>query len=49
MANPEAQVISSFPLPPTNYIKLYSNDNIAKNLAPKPPSVDKIDNYTMFG
>lgn len=47
--NPEAQVISSFPLPPSNYIKNFTNENVLKNLAPKPPSYVNIENYTMFG
>lgn len=43
-SNPDAQVISSFPLPPVHYIKHYSNDNVAKGLAPKPPP-SNIDMY----
>ncbi|KAL7023794.1 hypothetical protein ACKWTF_012786 [Chironomus riparius] len=49
MANPEAQVISSYPLPPTQYIKLYTNENVSKNLAPKAPNHEKIESYSMFG
>lgn len=43
-----AAVISSFPLPPAHYIKLYSNENVARNVAPKPPLAN-IENYSMFG
>lgn len=47
MANPETQVISSYPLPPTQYIKLFTNENVSKNLAPKPPGAP--ETYLMFG
>lgn len=49
MANPETQVISSYPLPPTQYIKLYTNESVSKNVAPKPPNHEKIESYSMFG
>lgn len=49
MANSEAQVISSFPLPPAHYIKLYTNENVSKGIAPKPPSHNIINDYSMFG
>lgn len=45
----EAQVISSYPLPPAHYIKAFTNDNVSKGFAPKPPSVAIIENYSMFG
>jgi mediator of RNA polymerase II transcription subunit 7 len=48
MANPEAAIVSSFPLPPSNYIKNYTNENVLKGNAPKPPTAN-IENYTMFG
>jgi mediator of RNA polymerase II transcription subunit 7 len=35
MANPEQ--VSSFPLPPTQYFNAYTDENIKKNRAPKPP------------
>lgn len=44
-----AQVISSFPLPPAHYFKLYSNDNVSKGYVPKPPSASLIETYSMFG
>jgi mediator of RNA polymerase II transcription subunit 7 len=47
-ANPENQVISSFPLPPMHYIKLYTNENVTKGIIPKPPS-NPPENYLMFG
>lgn len=47
--DPASQVSSSFPLPPAHYFKSYSNDNVAKNIAPKPPNVGLIENYSMFG
>lgn len=43
------EVTESFPLPPSHYIKLFSNENVSKNLAPKPPSANLIENYSMFG
>lgn len=48
MGDPASQV-SSFPLPPAHYFKFYSNDNIAKGIAPKPPNVGLIESYSMFG
>lgn len=47
-ANPDTQISSSFPLPPMHYIKLYTNENVTKGLAPKPP-IYTIENYMMFG
>lgn len=49
MQDPANQAISSFPLPPAHYFKFYSNDNVAKNIAPKPPNVGLIESYSMFG
>ncbi|CAO1429872.1 unnamed protein product [Diamesa hyperborea] len=42
-----SQVISSLPLPPVQYINLYSNENVSKNRAPKPPT--PFAEYSMFG
>ncbi|CAO1425718.1 unnamed protein product [Diamesa serratosioi] len=42
-----SQVISSLPLPPVQYINLYSNENVSKNRAPKPPT--PFSEYSMFG
>ncbi|XP_005993120.1 mediator of RNA polymerase II transcription subunit 7 [Latimeria chalumnae] len=44
----EPQQVSALPLPPMQYIKEYTDENIRKNLAPKPPPPIK-DNYMMFG
>ncbi|KAK3930086.1 Mediator of RNA polymerase II transcription subunit 7 [Frankliniella fusca] len=48
MAAPEASQVSSLPLPPMQYIQLYSEENIRRNrnLRPPPPIQD---NYSMFG
>lgn len=44
----EPQQVSALPLPPMQYIKEYTDDNVRKGLAPKPPPPIR-DNYTMFG
>lgn len=48
MANQEA-VQMSLPLPPTHYVNLYTDENIRKNRAPKPPPPILDSTYTMFG
>lgn len=48
MANPEITQVMSLPLPPAQYINLYSDENIRKNRAPKPPP-PILDTYQMFG
>lgn len=48
MANPEVAQVMSLPLPPTQYSNLYTDDNIRKNRAPKPPP-PILDTYQMFG
>lgn len=43
-----AEGVCPFPLPPTQYYKLYTDENVEKNTAPEPPPpVDGA--YTMFG
>ncbi|GAA6097710.1 mediator of RNA polymerase II transcription subunit 7 [Tachysurus ichikawai] len=44
----EPQQVSALPLPPMQYFKEYTDDNVRKGLAPKPPPPIR-DNYTMFG
>jgi len=43
-----SQGVSSFPLPPTQYFSLYTDENVRKGKAPKPPAPIK-DAYSMFG
>ncbi|XP_028898415.1 mediator of RNA polymerase II transcription subunit 7 [Zeugodacus cucurbitae] len=47
MANQESQVMS-LPLPPTQYINLFSEENIRRNRTPRPPPPIQ-DTYSMFG
>lgn len=47
MANQESQVMS-LPLPPTQYINLFSEENIRRNRTPRPPPPMQ-DTYSMFG
>ena len=42
MATSESQGVSSMPQPPTQYISLYSDENIKKGRAPKPPPPIKV-------
>ncbi|XP_067852046.1 mediator of RNA polymerase II transcription subunit 7 [Heptranchias perlo] len=44
----EPQQVSALPLPPTQYYKEYTDDNVRKGHAPKPPPPIR-DSYTMFG
>ncbi|XP_074530388.1 mediator of RNA polymerase II transcription subunit 7 [Halichoeres trimaculatus] len=44
----EPQQVSALPPPPMQYIKEYTDENIRKNLAPKPPPPIR-DSYMMFG
>lgn len=48
MASSEPVQVSSFPLPPTQYFNLYTDENIKKNRALKPPALPG-DTYSMFG
>lgn len=47
MAQQESQVMS-LPLPPSQYINLFSEENIRRNRAPRPPPPIP-DGYSMFG
>uniref|UniRef100_UPI00398F7F78 mediator of RNA polymerase II transcription subunit 7 n=1 Tax=Pristiophorus japonicus TaxID=55135 RepID=UPI00398F7F78 len=44
----EPQQVSALPLPPMQYYKEYTDDNVRKGFAPKPPPPIR-DSYTMFG
>ncbi|XP_072295917.1 mediator of RNA polymerase II transcription subunit 7 [Eucyclogobius newberryi] len=44
----EPQQVSALPPPPMQYIKEYTDENLRKSLAPKPPPAIR-DNYMMFG
>lgn len=48
MANPEVAQVSSLPLPPMQYINLYTDENIKAKRVPRPPPVIH-DTYNMFG
>lgn len=47
-AVPEEQAVSSFPNPPALFYKLYTDENVSKGIAPKPPPPVK-GQYHMFG
>jgi len=40
--------VSSMPIPPMHYVKLYTDDNVKKGTVPKPPPPIQ-DTYSMFG
>lgn len=48
MANSETAQVISLPLPPAQYVNLYTDENIRKNRAPRPPPPIQ-DTYSMFG
>lgn len=48
MAASESTQVSSLPLPPMQYINLYTDENIRRNRAPLPPQPIH-DTYSMFG
>lgn len=48
MAAPEAIQVSSLPLPPVQYINLYTDENVRRGRAPRPP-LPIHDTYSMFG
>ncbi|XP_015513859.1 mediator of RNA polymerase II transcription subunit 7 [Neodiprion lecontei] len=48
MATPEATQVSSLPMPPTQYINLYTDENVRRGRAPRPPPANH-ENYSMFG
>lgn len=43
-----AQLSSTYPLAPMDYVNMYTNENIKSGKAPPPPPIIK-DNYTCFG
>ena len=46
----ERETQSSFPLPPMTYINLYSDENVKRGRAPKPPPIPSVhETYRMFG
>lgn len=47
VANPETVQVSAFPLPPSQYISAYTDENVRKGKAPKPPI--PCSEYKMFG
>jgi len=47
-SNPEPMQVCSLPLPPVQYFQNYSDDNIRRGRAPKPPPIIQ-ETYTMFG
>ena len=48
MATPEAIQVSSLPLPPNQYVSLYTDENVRRGRAPRPPPPIH-DSYMMFG
>jgi hypothetical protein len=48
MASSETAQVSSLPLPPVQYINHYTDENIRRGRAPRPPPVIH-DTYSMFG
>lgn len=48
MASQEAMQVSSLPLPPMQYINLYTDENVRRGRAPRPPPPIH-DTYSMFG
>jgi hypothetical protein len=44
----ESTQMSAMPLPPEQYIKLYTDEHVAMGVCPPPPPAIK-DNYSMFG
>ncbi|KAK6626014.1 Mediator of RNA polymerase II transcription subunit 7 [Polyplax serrata] len=48
MANPDIAQVSSLPLPPMQYINLYTDENMKMKRVPRPPPPIH-DTYNMFG
>lgn len=48
MANQEVSSVMSLPLPPAQYITLFSDENVRKNRTPSKPKTIS-DSYSMFG
>lgn len=46
--NPEPMQVCSLPLPPAQYYQNYTDENIRRGRAPKPPPIIQ-ETYTMFG
>ena len=46
--NKDPGQVSAMPLPPSNYIKLYTDENVARRVCPLPPPPIN-ESYTMFG
>jgi len=42
MATGETRGVSSMPLPPMQYVNLYTDENVKKGRAPKPPPLVKV-------
>jgi len=42
MATGEARGVSSMPLPPMQYVNMYTDENVKKGRAPKPPPPVKV-------
>ena len=42
-------IISAFPDPPSQFVNLFSDDNLAKGFSPDPPKPIAEGNYSMFG
>lgn len=47
-ANSDITQVSSMPVPPLHYVKLYSDENVKAGRAPRPPPPIQ-DTYSMFG
>jgi len=41
--------VSSLPLPPTQYIKIFTDENVSRGIVPGPPPPLLNEGYTMFG
>ncbi|CAB4068648.1 MED7 [Lepeophtheirus salmonis] len=48
-APPESTQVSSLPLPPLQYVKSYTDENVMRGLAPQPPPPILHEGYQMFG
>lgn len=45
----DSQGVSAFPLPPMQYVNLYTDDNIKKGRTPPPPPVLQVSHiYSMY-
>ncbi|XP_043468810.1 mediator of RNA polymerase II transcription subunit 7 [Leptopilina heterotoma] len=48
MSTPEAIQVSSLPMPPSQYVSLYTDENVRRGRTPRPPPPIH-DTYMMFG